>query len=150
MVQRGESEKARCFRDSGALAPPNRHTCAKASLCAIVSAFRAGRVLFSGCAGRRAERRRRRLWRAQRTKNRLHRAHTPQPVFCWFLWDPCSRFPAHRSRRFLSVRSRFVLCPAMRTALPARSECCHAVPAVPAACPPVLPSAPAAPAARTC
>lgn len=55
-------------------------------------------------------------------KNRLHRAHTPQPVFCWFLWDSCSRFPAHRSRRFLSVRSRFVLCPVGRIALPARYE----------------------------
>ena len=121
MVRRGKPEKTRCFRDSGAPAPPNRHACAERP-CAPLSGLSVPGGYFSGCAGRRAERRRRRLWRAQRTKNRLHRAHTPQPVFCWFLWDSCSRFPAHRSRRFLSVCSRFVLCPVGRTALPARYE----------------------------
>ena len=148
MVRRGKPEKTRCFRDSGAPEPPNRHPCAERP-CAPLSGLSVPGGYFSGCAGRRAERRRRRLRRAQRTKTGCT-GHTPRSrFFCWFLWDPCSRFSAHRSRRFLSVRSRFVLCPVGRTALPARSECCHAVPAVPAACPPVLPPAPAVPAVRT-
>lgn len=76
--------------------------------------------------------------------------HTPRSrFFCWFLWDSCSRFPAHWSRRFLSVRSRFVLCPVGRTGLPARYGSRSAAAGVPAACPPVLSSAPAVPAART-
>ncbi len=68
-------------------------------------------------------------------KSRLHRAHTPQPAFAILLHSQQRRrFPPPLFRQFLSVRSRFVLFPAMRTAPPARSECCHAVPAVPVPC----------------
>ena len=65
------------FRRSGAAEPVRLR---RTSLCAFVSSFRAGRVLFSGCAGRRAERRRRRLWRAQRTKTGCT-GHTPRSRF---------------------------------------------------------------------
>lgn len=69
-------------------------------------------------------------------KSRLHGAHTPQPAFLWILSNSQQRrrFPLLLFRQFLSVRSRFVLFPVTHTAPPARSECCHAVPAVPVPC----------------
>ena len=76
MVRRGKPEKARCFRDSGAPEPPNRYACTERP-CAPLSALSVPGRYFSGCAGRRAERRRRRLWRAQRTKAGCT-GHTPR------------------------------------------------------------------------
>lgn len=113
IVRRGKPEKACCFRDSGAPEPPNRYACAKASLCAFVSAFRTGWVLFSGCAGRRAERRRRHLWRAQRTKTGCT-GHTPRSRFSVGFYGILA---AVFRRIGLGGFSRFVLCPVGRTAL---------------------------------
>ena len=68
-------------------------------------------------------------------KNRLHRAHTPQPAFAILSNScQCRRFLLRLFRHVLSVRSRFVPFLPTHTAPPARSECCHAVPAVPVPC----------------
>lgn len=84
-------------------------------------------------------------------KNRLHRAHTPQPAFLWILSNSQQRrrFPLPLFRQFLSVRSRFVLFPATHTAPPARYEFRPAAVGVPAACPPALSLVPAVPDVRT-
>lgn len=131
------------FRRSGAAEPVRLH---RTSLCAFVSAFRAGRVLFPDAQGE-----------GLRGGAGTCGGHSAQKTGCTG-HTPRSRFSvgfygilaAVFRRISLGGFSRFVLCPVGRTALPARYECCHAVPAVLAACPPVLPSAPAAPAVRTC